>query len=319
MTYHENARTTKIQRKMIKESKEPYRVLAKQMGVSKTTIAKWKSRENMNDLSSKPKNIQKALPDTVEPLLDFLRRDWMLDMNTIWFALKSTLFPQITKSAVYRQLVRQGINNIKELRPGKDKTFGKFEACNPGFIHIDVFYLPKINNIKLYVFIAIDRATRMLTLRAYPDREAQSAVDFLKHCKNFYPFKITKILTDNGGEFTNKSYKKNSSVKRPRVHLFQKACEDSNIYHALTKACHPWTNGLAERTVGSIKNETIYRFHFESVDQMISALYGFERFFNCHRPYKAMGCKTPEELCNNWRSKEPNIFDKEPVYCSTTL
>jgi transposase InsO family protein len=291
-------------------------VLAKQLGVTVATIAKWKKRENMKDLSCKPKTTHKALPDTIEPVLEFLRRDYMLDMHTIWDALRKTLFPQLSKSSVYRQLVRQGLNNIKELRPNKKRTIGKFDACKPGFIHMDVFYLPRIRNKKLYVFIAIDRATRYLALRVYAKRDAQSAADFLKYCINTYPFKIYRILTDNGSEFTNKHYKKDSDVKRPKSHKFGQYCESANIKHVLITVCHPWTNGLAERTVGTIKTETVYRLHYDSPDEMVSALYGFERYFNLHRPYKAMDSKTPEELTEAWAKKEPSIFIKEPVYCS---
>ena len=52
MTYHTNARTNRYQRKRIKESKAPYRVLAKQLGVSVATISKWKKREEMNELAA---------------------------------------------------------------------------------------------------------------------------------------------------------------------------------------------------------------------------------------------------------------------------
>jgi len=319
MTYHANARLTAYQRKIIKQSQAPYRVLAKQFGVSVTTIAKWKKRTAMNDKSSRPDHVQKALPDTLEPVLDFLRRDWLMDMDTIWLALKKTLFPQLSKSAVYRQLVRQGINNVKELRPKQEREYKKFQACPPGFIHIDVFKLPKLGSKKLYVFIAIDRATRLMTMRVYPHRDAVCGKAFFDHCQQFYPFKIYRILTDNGGEFTNKHYRKNSSINRPETHIFTQACTNAEIEHLTTKPYHPWTNGMAERTVGTIKTETVYRMQFDSQAQLISALYGFERYFNCHRPYKAMNSRTPVELTQTWFEKQPEIFIKEPSALLTTL
>lgn len=319
MTYHANARLTQYQRKMIKKSRAPYRVLASQLGVSVTTVAKWKKRTTMSDKNSRPHTIHKALPADVEPVLEFLRRDWLMDMDTIWLALKKTVFPQLSKSAVYRQLVRQQINNLKELRPSRKRSEGRFPACPPGFIHIDVFRLPKLGNKKLYVFIAIDRATRLMTLRAYDNRRKETGLIFLKHCQSFFPFKIYRILTDNGGEFTNKHYKKNSKVRRPRPHPFGTACQETEIQHVVTKAYHPWTNGLAERTIQTVKNDTVYRLHYNSQAELISALYGFERFFNCHRPYKAMGSKTPEELAAEWFTKQPEIFTKEPAMLFTTL
>lgn len=46
----------------------------------------------------------------------------------------------------------------------------------------------------------------------------------------------------------------------------------------------------------TIKTETISRLHFDTVSQLLSALYGFERSFNSHRPHKALGGKTPYRL-----------------------
>lgn len=319
MIYHANARTTRYQRKIIKESKAPYRLLAKQLGVSVATITKWKKRENMNDLSSKPKKSHKAIPDTLEPVLEFLRKDWLMDMDSIWHALKTTILPDLKRSSVYRQLVRQGLNNVKSLQPKDKKQYQRFEACQPGFIHIDIFHLPKIDKTRRYVYIAIDRATRLMILRTYDKANKETSVDFLKHCQNFYPFKIYKILTDNGGQFTNKSYKKDSNVKRPKTHQFTQECQNNNIKHTLTQAYHPWTNGLAERTIGTLKSSVVHRMHYDSSSQLSNALYGFVRYFNCDRPYKAMNAKTPLELTESWFKKNKDIFIKDPALLFTTF
>jgi IS30 family transposase len=54
-----------------------------------------------------------------------------------------------------------------------------------------------------YLFVAIDRATRVLYFEIYENKTAINAVEFLNNCKDFYPFTITHILTDNGLEFTD--------------------------------------------------------------------------------------------------------------------
>jgi transposase-like protein/transposase len=318
MTYHANAKTTVHQRKRIKESKEPYRTLAKQIGVSVQTVAKWKKREKLNDQTSRPRRIRRSLPPAVEPILDFLRRDWLVDLDTIWIALQKTVFPQLSRSAVYRQLVRQQIHDLNQLRIRQERTHGKFRACAPGFLHIDIFRLPKIGQKKMHLFVAIDRATRLLTMQAYEHGDAQAAVRFLEHCRVFYPFKIYRILTDNGGAFTNRHYKRSQGIKVRQSHAFGKLCRQLRIRHTLTKSYHPWTNGLAERTGHTIKSATVHRFHYESLSQMVSALYGFERYFNYHRPYKAMGGKTPFELTQYWFKKQPKRFLREPN-CLITL
>ena len=64
---------------------------------------------------------------------------------------------------------------------------------------------------------------------------------FLKNLIAHCPFKITKVLTDNGVQFT---YALLSEHLRPKgkIHPFDAVCENHNIEHGLTQFRHPWTN-----------------------------------------------------------------------------
>ena len=105
---------------------------------------------------------------------------------------------------MYRTFVREGVNIIPEKEKEKAK---KFKEYDPGFLHIDVTYLPKLNGIKYYLFVAIDRATRTLYYKIYEAKTSKNAESFLLECIDFFPFKITHVLTDNGLEFTNRLLK----------------------------------------------------------------------------------------------------------------
>lgn len=315
MNYHANARTTQHQRKIIRESREPYRKLAKQMGVTTSTVAKWKKRPELKDRSSRPNRIGTAIPMTFFPVIEMLRKDWLCDMDRIWLALRQAVLPQLSRSSVYRHLVRAGLADRKALQPLAKKAIGKFRKYPPGFLHIDMFYLPRIGGKRRYLFVAIDRATRILALQAYDSQEGLAAARFMQYCRKFYPFKIRKVLTDNGGSFTNAFYMGGKAVG---IHPFDEACRQASVRHILTKIKHPWTNGLAERTGGLIKEATVYRRHYDSTAEMVSALYGFERYFNQHRPYKAMGGKTPCQLAREWFNRNPKRFSREPEFLYTT-
>ncbi len=43
-----------------------------------------------------------------------------------------------------------------------------------------------------------------LYYKVYKNKSSENAVEFLKKCKEFFPFYLTHILTDNGLEFTDK-------------------------------------------------------------------------------------------------------------------
>jgi hypothetical protein len=63
----------------------------------------------------------------------------------------------------------------------------------------------KLNNqtcLRRYLFVAIDRATRWVSVHIYGDMTDKSSVDFLCRLKLASPIKINKILTDNGARCT---------------------------------------------------------------------------------------------------------------------
>ena len=318
MTYHANARTTVHQRKRIRHSRAPYRVQAQALGSSVATVAKWRRRSDVADRSSRPQRQTKALPPEAAPLLGWLRKDWLLDLDTVWLALRQTVFPQLSRSAVYRELVRLQLHRLRLLRPHPARPHGRFRACPPGGLHIDTFALPRLGGPRRYLFVAIDRATRLMTMQIATARDMASAVAFLVHCQRFYPFRLYRVLTDNGREFTLRGYRGRSGARTTKIHPFTQACRRGRMRHSLTKAYHPWTNGLVERTGGTIKAETVYRGHFDSTAMLDAALYGFERYFNEQRPYKVMGGKPPAQLAQEWYAKSPKRCFRQPVGSFTT-
>lgn len=92
----------------------------------------------------------------------------------------------------------------------------------------------------MYLYVAIDRATRLLYVEIHEDKKAATAAQFLENVLDFYPFLIEKILTDNGREFTLKNHlgNKDSDLKG----AFDLVCERHDIEHRTTLPAHPWTN-----------------------------------------------------------------------------
>ena len=80
----------------------------------------------------------------------------------------------------------------------------KCKEYEPGYLHIDVTYLPKFEKQKYYLFVAINRATRLLYYKVYENKSSENTVEFFKEGKDFLPFYLTHILTDNRLEFTDK-------------------------------------------------------------------------------------------------------------------
>jgi len=76
----------------------------------------------------------------------------------------------------------------------------------------------------------------------------KAATDFLKKWLAFFPFKISKILiskilTDNGREFTLKQFRNRWGSKSE--HDFARLCQQECIEHRTTQPYRPKTNGYA--------------------------------------------------------------------------
>ena len=72
-------------------------------------------------------------------------------------------------------------------------------------------------------------------------------MSFLEQVIKFFPYKIHRILTDNGTGFSYRGMPKDKRAKLKR-HPFSKLCLLNGIKHKLTQFYSPQTNGQVERT-----------------------------------------------------------------------
>jgi len=230
--------------------------------------------------------------------------------------LVDALLPYINnlnRDNCFRILKHYRLNRLDQEDNKKRK---KFATYKPGFLHIDIFYLPKLldNGVKKRTccFLAIDRATRMLFLSVYERHSHIEATDFLMKCLNFFPFRIHHILTDNGTEFTlKKAHNKWGKIKSDS--FFDIICHLVGIKRRLTKAYHPWTNGMAERAVRTVKEHTIRIEQYPDIPTMIEAIKKFQNYHNRCRRLRVLGKKTPHQVTMEWFVKEPDIFIVNPT------
>ena len=215
---------------------------------------------------------------------------------------------------VYRCLLKNKINKKPEEQKDKAKLF---KAYQPGYLHIDVTYLPKFEGQKWYLFVAIDRATRALYYSVYPDKTAGSTQeDFFDKCLAFFPFEITHILTDNGLEFTNRLIMSKKGNPCTKDSLLDIKCAKNNIQHRLTQPCTPKTNGMVERLNGTIKNNTILQSTYTNRGEMQTDLMEFLVYYNLTRRHgslrKELDVKTPFQAIEKWYVLKPEIFKMKP-------
>ena len=310
--YHSNATTNINIRTQIQNNFEKNSNLANRFNVSKQTISKWKNRDFVEDKSSKPLNIEYALTGLESLLIISLRKSSWMPIDEIHENLLA-INPKISRSSVHRTLVRENINKIPEEKREQAKKFKEYE---PGYLHIDVTYLPKFEGKKHYLYVAIDRCTRTMMHWVYENKTATNTEDFMDKCIAFFPFKITHILTDNGLEFTNRLLVSKTGNKCEKSSKMDMKCKDNNIEHRLTEPFTPKTNGMVERLNGIIKNDTILKNQYLSSKEMKIDLAKFIGYYNIHRRHgslrRELDVKTPLNAIEKWYQLKPEIFKITP-------
>jgi transposase InsO family protein len=315
---HPLARTTPRTRTEIKASSSPLTVLAERYNITKATARKWKHREDAQDRSHRPHKLSTTLNPAQELLAVELRRTLLLPLDDLLVVIREFINPDVSRSGLDRCLRRHGVSDLKSLLPlpeGPAKPLKTFKDYEPGFLHIDIKYLPQMpdETQRRYLFVAIDRATRWVFVRTYRDQTERSSTDFLRRLKRAAPMKIKTILTDNGSQFTDRF---TSKAKTPSgQHVFDLACVSLDIEHRLCPPRHPQTNGMVERFNGRI-SDIVNQTRFASAAELDDTLAHYLSTYNHLIPQRALKHQSPIQALQTWRTEKPELFvkrvDKQP-------
>ena len=312
---HSQATTTPKIRTAIQASIEPAWVLAERHGTTEQTVWKWRKRDSVQDRSHAPHRLQTTLTPAQEVVAVALRKTLLVSLDDLLAVVREFLNPNVSRSGLDRCLRRHGVGSLRDLKV-KDETpkHSGFKAYEPGYIHIDVKYLPQMANetSRGYLFVAIDRATRWVFIAIYPNKTAANARRFLRDMERACPLRIRTILTDNGKEFTDRLFglRKRAATGQ---HEFDTLCSTLGIEHRLTPPRSPQTNGMVERFNGRIE-EVLQSHHFRSGEELETTLHRYVWLYNHQLPQSALRSKTPLQAMKHWHKLKPDLFKKQPYY-----
>jgi transposase len=134
---HGGATTTEAVRRAIQHSQESLRALAKRYGINQKTVAKWKGRTSVADLSTGPKEPRSTvLTAEEEAVVVAFRRHTLLPLDDCLYALQPTI-PHLTRSSLHRCLQRHGVSRLPQMNGDKEPR-RKFKTYPIGFFHVDI-------------------------------------------------------------------------------------------------------------------------------------------------------------------------------------
>jgi transposase InsO family protein len=327
ISLHKQATTTPKIRAAIQASREPAWVVAERYGISEQTVWKWRKRVGVHDHSHTAHRLQTTLSPAQEAVAVALRKTLLLPLDDLLSVVREFLNPNVSRSGLDRCLRRHGVSRLQDLKPKAPKPAHKpFKAYEPGYLHIDVKYLPQMADeerrvratyaaasaatVRAHLFVAIDRATRWVFVRIYPAKTAANARRFLRDLERAAPMKITRVLTDNGKEFTDRLF---GLRRRPATGAddFDRLCADLGIEHRLAPPMRPQTNGMVERFNGRIE-DVLQSHRFQSGEDLERTILRYVRLYNGQLPQSVLKGKTPIDALKDWHRERPELFRKRP-------
>ena len=309
---HPNARTTPAVRAAIAASAEPSEVLAKRYGVSTETLRKWRKRgpEDVQDHSSRPQHLRWRATEEERAIVCELRRSTGFPLDDLTFTVCHFL-PHLNRDSIYRILKAEGLGRLPAPTVTAPKKGTKhFKEHDLGFVHIDIKHLPKLHVIgsgprKRYLYVAIDRASRMVHLAVKDEETEAAATAFLKEAVAAFPFQVTHVLTDRGSCFTADGFKA--------------ACRALDVQHRTTKPYTPQTNGMVERFNGRIGREVLVMC-IGTHDALERLLSGYGLAYDARRQRVLTG-RSPNDVVRERLADKPdpaNPAYRPPSPCDLT-
>lgn len=192
----------------------------------------------------------------------FLKKKYTVDVSP------STLYKFFKK----KRLIRKPQRQQKWYTPLKEPYYAEIPGEN---VQLDVKYVPGLNHDWQYQYRFIDTVTNMQFSVTMEYRDSLTTIVAFKQAQKYFPFTITGIQTDNGGEFRGKFHEYLVRNKIPQRYI--------------PKRSAPW-NGKVERANRSVDDE-----YYLNPMRPWKSISEYTKWYNNERPHlgKYMNGLTP--------------------------
>src|SRR5215475_9830957 len=275
----------------------PVAEVAERYGVSRQSVHAWLVRYRqegivgLEDRSHQVRNHPWRIPAEAEELICELRRGhpkWGPRRLVFEMGRRGH---QVTRSSVYRTLVRNGLIEPTSRRRRR-KDYRRWERGTPMELwQLDVTasaFLASGTEVKIVT--GIDDHSRFCVLaRAVMRATARPVCLAFVDAMRVYGVP-EEVLTDNGKVFTGRFHKPGVPVEV----LFDKICRENGITHRLTKIHSPTTTGKIERLHQTLQRELLdVHGPFESIEALQAALDAWREEYNTDRPHQSLAMAFP--------------------------
>jgi hypothetical protein len=125
-----------------------------------------------------PEPASTVLSAEQEAIAVAFRRHTLLALDDCLHALQATI-PHLSRSALHRCFQRHGINRLPLHEDGQSSPKKKFKDYPIGCLHVD-FAEVRTEEGRQYLFVAIDRTSKVAFAEPHPRATRMVAADFLR-------------------------------------------------------------------------------------------------------------------------------------------
>lgn len=252
-------------------------------GMSRKTYYKWYNKDHGLTRSNKYRS-RKIHPHTkltfeVKKIIQDWKRSYNYGPHKMSVELEKKHGLKVSSTTIYkyykrRNLIRKPQKKLQWYIPLKEP----YRAVSPGEnVQLDVKYVPGKNQTWEYQYRFIDTVTNMQFSVDMICRDAQTTIEAMNQAKKYFPFEISGIQTDNGGEF--RGFFHDYLIKQSVAHRY------------IPKRSAPW-NGKVERANRAVDDE-----YYLNPTKPWKTLREYFHWYNFDRPHegKGMAGLTPYE------------------------
>lgn len=301
-----------------------YRLVGSRFEKTARTLYNWKKL--YDEGGAKKLNPHKAPGKKPEPITGWtakIIKEMRLQFNwgaeVICAHLREYHQIKLSEGRVLRFLKRTGLLKTKR-KTTKIKYHTKIvKVFDPGaHTQMDVKYLPHLlgEKKKCYVYNFVDHASRWQIKKAYDSYGCLETEDFMKYVLAHVPFKINRLQTDNGSEFTNIFAAK---VADPSPHILNIICEKNNIQKRLIPPGEKELNGLVERSHRQDDNQLYNTIKPKTLNDFNLMLADYWVWNNDYRLRRATGWITANRYIKIWSSIIKNNQDNKKTTAITEI
>ncbi|MBI4823958.1 MAG: transposase [Nitrospirae bacterium] len=269
-------------------------------GMSRATLYRWLKRFDPKDLTSvkeqsrRPKNLRK--PAWSYDLITAVKRlrqqypRWAKDKIAVLLRGEGFETSASTVGRIINHLKKRGeliepkrrvVSAKRRIqRPYAVRKPNDYTVIEPGdLVQVDTLDIRPVPDTAIKQFTARDMVSRWDVIEARSRATAKTAKDFLDAVEKRMPFPLKAIQVDGGSEFFSE---------------FEEACKQKGIRLFVLPPKSPKLNGHVERS-NRTHTEEFYEVYNCSwvVPELNKELLQWEHTYNCIRPHKSLGLKTP--------------------------